>query len=202
MSRTAGRPSCWRLASALLGLAAVGALAPAPGAEPQHAPQNPATSFRRILVPAGEEARWPVGTQRYLAVEPAEFDRLYRAASSRQPGESTPPAAHLKRATYTARLEGNGLVLGQGRWTIATEAQPSLVELGVCNLAIGEVRWSGAAPAASTPSGGAGASALEATNNETADPAPAASTSAASLGTQATGQLALLAPSSGELEFA
>lgn len=98
-------------------------------------------TFRRILVPAGQETKWPVGQERYLAIEPKEFERLYREASEDRGGQQVPPSARLVSARYTARLEGDALVGTEAHWTFDAAAGPTFVELGQCNLAVSGVGW-------------------------------------------------------------
>ena len=198
MSATNRQCDRWLRCTKVLACAMAGLLARAALAQPAAAtPSSGTTTFRKIFVPDGDEASWPVGPQRYLAVEPEEFERLYRAAQSPADGQKSPPIAQLNSATYSARLEADALVGGKGSWTFTSAITPTLLEIGQCALAVADVRWAHA----------------EATGKEPPSTQPAANTSAANLpaeatpttaflGTRASGQLAVLLQGSGRLDFA
>jgi hypothetical protein len=105
--------------------------------------------FRRVLAPEQRIRDWPVGGEKYLPLDTAEFDRLLSIAPSTGAKSPAPPAAGITTAKYHARLEGDQLVAGQAAIDVALFSQtPALLPWEPCNLAIGKAFWADKSPAA------------------------------------------------------
>jgi len=134
----------WLLPGLLLG-----AVVPrhAHGAEGEEA--GTGLRFRRVLAPEQRIQDWPVGGEKYLPLDTAEFDRLLSIAQSAGAKSPATPAAGITAAKYQARLEGDQLVAGQAAIDVALFTQmPVLLPWDPCNLAIGKAFWADKSPAA------------------------------------------------------
>jgi len=97
--------------------------------------------FRRIYAAADRYKDWPGFDKKHIPVDPAEFERLLKAANvpSRMVRAA---AARTVAAEYRARLAGDQLTAGQAvlRVVQTTETSGMLI-LEPCNLAIGKASW-------------------------------------------------------------
>ncbi len=104
----------------------------------------PANIYRRIFVPADNVDAWPRDGEKYLPIEAHDFDRWIEAAN-RDAGDQVSHAS-ITEAEYWARLEGDQLVEGRGRWTIAVRGDGgAFLPLGEMSLVVKNPRWRGAA---------------------------------------------------------
>jgi len=106
--------------------------------------KRPPLEFRRIYAPADRVANWPLGDDRYVPIERAEFERLIEIGAADAP---PPQAARVTEAAFQARLVDGDVLSGTARCEIArASGGPVLLSLGACNLAIGSARWEGENP--------------------------------------------------------
>ncbi|MES1213716.1 MAG: hypothetical protein ABUL64_03940, partial [Singulisphaera sp.] len=112
--------------------------------EPREVPSAPAAArlrFRRVYAPADRVQDWPRGTTRYVPVEGEDFERLLRAAQ--ELGETSPPAAALTRADYTAQLDDRGTLHGSLAWDVERSGlTPAPLPMAPLSLALKALRWS------------------------------------------------------------
>ena len=88
---------------------------------------------------------WPRGTERYLPIEAAEFERLLATAGNAAAGTPAQAAARVVAAQYTARLDSKRALRGEAVLEIdATAKNPVMMSLSPCNLAVSEARWGSA----------------------------------------------------------
>jgi hypothetical protein len=98
-------------------------------------------AYRRIFVPAEKPAAWPRDGEKFLPIVASEFN-AWVAAANQTAGDA--PAATIRSATYSARLEGGQLVGGRGEWAVELRGgRPAWLPLGELSLAIREPRWRG-----------------------------------------------------------
>lgn len=99
-------------------------------------------AVRRVYAPADRMPQWPMGQQRYLPIDAAEFERLLTSARASSTGPDAGLAVRLSSAEYRARLEGEQLVDGQAEWTVETStSQGGLLPLSGTNLALAQPGW-------------------------------------------------------------
>jgi len=147
----------WTAALLVLGVAAsriglvgadeVGASsATAPTAEPAgDSPQSiDSTSgpsvirFQRVYVPAERVDDWPLGGNRYLPLDKADFERLLKQADA----PVIPASPRIVQATYRASLGDDGLLMGSTLLQIdAPENLATLLSLGRGHMALEKARW-------------------------------------------------------------
>ncbi len=98
-------------------------------------------SLRRVFVPAERMDQWPLGAQRYLPVEQAEFERLLSAVPQSAARDGL-PAVQFTEAQYTARVV-NDQLQGEALLQVApTGDLPASLLWDNCNLAVARARWS------------------------------------------------------------
>ena len=96
------------------------------------------TVYRRILVPADSPSTWPRDGETFLPIESRDFDAWVAAANE------PPSAASIAAAEYEARIDGNELVGGRGRWRVALRGdRPVCMPVGETSLIIRNARWRG-----------------------------------------------------------
>src|SRR6476620_1835684 len=77
------------------------------------APSAPSPiQYRRIFVPADKMEAWPREGEKLIPIETHDFDELIRSANA---AESQSNQAAISNAEYSARLESNGQLRGEGR---------------------------------------------------------------------------------------
>ena len=104
--------------------------------------EEPAVSYRRILVPADRPATWPRGDAAYLPVESREFNDWIEAANAPR------SSARIIDAEYEARLVDNNLVDGVARWVVVLRGEhPTRMPVGTTSVAFHDARWLGDPPA-------------------------------------------------------
>lgn len=136
--RLASRRLSVPLVCALLWAGVNASAAEAPGGDAAHQPLR----FRRVYVPANAVQDWPLGSARYLPIEPAEFEKLVSTAGALPAGEASAAVVRLARATYRARLEGDLLAGGTAQLAVVhTDKDPALLLLEPWRPAIGAARW-------------------------------------------------------------
>ena len=108
---------------------------------PQRETTQQSLRFRRVFVP---EADLQHEIRGLLPLKRDEFERrLVEAAKAAQPRQAR-ATAHLARAAYLARVEGDQLVQGSAELTVqSAAASPLVLSLGQCNLALRAARWEG-----------------------------------------------------------
>jgi hypothetical protein len=97
--------------------------------------------FRRIYVPEEQlkKGAWPEG---YLPIDAQEFEQLIDTVHATATGAPNARAARFERATYTAQLVGEDLLVGNSVWEIGRESEwTSLLALEPCTLALGVAAW-------------------------------------------------------------
>ena len=105
----------------------------------------PAIELRRVFAPADRIQGWPFGTQRYLPVDGAEFEKLLTAAELTAPDLPAASPARITSAQYEARLSTESLATGQATLDVVlTGTTPGLIALRPCNMAISGAAWSDA----------------------------------------------------------
>ncbi|MBU4397744.1 MAG: hypothetical protein KKE86_00270, partial [Planctomycetes bacterium] len=129
--------------------------------------------FRRVLAPQDRMKDWPLGGERYLPMDAAEFERLVGAMKPRDAKHPAAPSAAVAAARYRAHLAGERLIGKAVLDVVLARDGPAALTLEPCNAALGEARWRSAADA----------------------------TTAAVLGLTGEGKLAVLVEKSGRLEF-
>ena len=98
--------------------------------------------FRRVFAPTGQVRDWPLGDEKYMRVDPAEFERLLRAGNADPTHPARLPVARITSATYEARLEGDQLIEGTAELEVEHTADgPVLMSLVPCRLALGRATW-------------------------------------------------------------
>jgi len=103
---------------------------------------TPPVSVRRVFVPAERMDQWPLGKQRYLPLDEAEFQRLLASAPAGSPRDGL-PTAEITAARYTARLVNDQL---QGEAVLAAAPTASVageVAWDNSNLAVLRAHWEG-----------------------------------------------------------
>jgi hypothetical protein len=115
----------------------------ATAADADAAASNP-LRYRRILAPADSIADWPRGNDRYLPVEPAEFNELIRSAQGHSGPSASAPRATITSTHLHARLVDEHLLEGTATVDIAAtlDKNASAVPWSPCNLAIESLKWS------------------------------------------------------------
>jgi hypothetical protein len=105
-------------------------------------------AVRRVYAPADRLTEWPLGTERYLPLEAAEFERLLAAARASATGPDAALAVRLTAAEYRARLEGEQLVDGQAELQVESTAPAGgLLPWGGTDLALTQPAWIAPQPA-------------------------------------------------------
>ena len=85
---------------------------------------------------------WPVGGEKYLPLDAAEFDRLLAIANRSEATGREAAAAGIATAHYEARLDGDQLVAGHAAVEVLLLGQsPAFLPFEPCNLAIDKPRW-------------------------------------------------------------
>lgn len=102
-------------------------------------PARQSLRFRRVLVP---EADLQDEIRGLLPLKRDEFEkRLAEAGQAAEPRQAR-EAAHLTRAAYLARVEGDELLQGSAELTVhSSTSTPLVLNLGSCNLALRAARW-------------------------------------------------------------
>jgi hypothetical protein len=138
--------------SALLGAALSNTACCAGGAElPGGGKTAQVLRFRRVYAPADRVEDWPRGDVKYMRMEPAEFDRLLKAAQSTTSRDQAFLAARIVAAQYQAELDGDQLTAGRGTLQVVQSAGArTLLPLDPCGLAIGKAHWAGDKPRGAT----------------------------------------------------
>src|SRR4029079_11268719 len=96
--------------------------------------------FRRVFGSPKDLEELTHGKQRYLPVESTEFERLLEQAQAVLNGVPISKGARIEDALYKARLVGNQLI-GSAALKIDHQAsQPVLLDFGICNLSLSNVR--------------------------------------------------------------
>jgi hypothetical protein len=123
------------MACMLVGIAPI-ACAVAANEEP------PATiRFLRVFAPEDRMKEWPLGEERYLPVDAAEFERLAAGAQSHA---SKVPGATIDLARYEAKLTNDQLV-GEAAMNVSlVGSTPAMLTFEPCNLALGACTWNAA----------------------------------------------------------
>ena len=97
-------------------------------------------------MPAERIKDWPTGSEKYLPIDAAEFERLAAAAPYRGAAASSLPAAAITSARYEAKLVGNHLA-GQATLDVVLAGpRRRMLPLEPCNLALGPVTWDAEQP--------------------------------------------------------
>jgi len=110
--------------------------APARAASSTDAPLQ----FRRIFVPAEKLEAWPRDGEKYLPIEASDFDKWVRSAN--EAAASGKVGATVDDAEYTARLENDSLLQGEGKWTIQLRGdKPAFLPLDNLSLVLSNVHW-------------------------------------------------------------
>ena len=95
--------------------------------------------YRRIFVPADKMEAWPRNGEKLIPIESRDFDEWIRSANDAA-GQTNQVV--ISKAEYTARLESNGRLHGDGRWTLSTHgAQPAFLPLGNLALDLRNPQW-------------------------------------------------------------
>ncbi len=133
--------------------------------------------FIRVYAPAEQPQLWPRGRGRYLPIDSDDFQRLLEDAKASQANSSTPKAS-VAQAQYRIRLDEDGTIRATARLHVLSHAEgPLLLPLEPCRFAIARPRWAANASASDNPA------------------------TPAILGTDGSGQTALVVERSGELLF-
>jgi hypothetical protein len=121
--------------------AASGSAKPPPTTEWQAgSPGQPPIAYRRIFVPADDVSAWPRNGEKYLPVEPREFQELVSAAN--RGGENAGPVAAITEALYAGRMRPDGGVSGSGSWKIELRGNgPVVLPVGDPSLVVSKARW-------------------------------------------------------------
>jgi hypothetical protein len=107
--------------------------------ESSNAPHVP-IQYRRIFVPADKMEAWPRDGEKLIPVEAREFESLVKSANDKANGQNG--RITIDRAEYSARLDSNGQLQGEGRWTIAARSkEPKLLPLDDLSLILRNPRW-------------------------------------------------------------
>ncbi len=87
-------------------------------------------------MPADRVADWPLGTEHYLPIEAAEFERLVKLLQGG--GQASKfSAAQLIAATYEARIGDDDVLSGSFTWNVNhRDPQAALLPLDPCSFAI------------------------------------------------------------------
>ncbi len=174
-------PIVWMLLAGILPMAAWGAEG---DAEPAGETSGAGLRFRRVIAPADRVQDWPLGSGKYIPVQPAEFERLLslvrNTASGQGPGARG--QGRVVSARYQGRVEGDELITGRASLQIQHAAEgPILLPLDPCGLAIGNANWTDA--------------------QQPDDGQPGNGPTEATLGLGPRGKLEVLVQRSGRLEF-
>ncbi len=156
--------------------------------------------FRRVLAPQDRMKDWPLGGERYLPMDAAEFERLVGAMKPRDAKHPAVPSVAVVAAQYHARLTGGRLIGKAVLDVVLARDGPVALTLEPCNAALGNARWRSAADklgATAGPSGSAENTVGQANRGTRAD----GDSTAAVLGLTGEGKLAVLVEKSGRLEF-
>lgn len=117
------------------------------------APANPATAqtppvagpieLRRVYVPAEVGVdRWPLRNERYLPVEPDEFERLLREAQAAGAVVEPPPQTAVAELELTGRWDGAALLAGTGKMSLRLPNAAALsVPLDAPSWSIVDPQW-------------------------------------------------------------
>jgi len=101
--------------------------------------------YRRIFVPADKMGAWPRDGEKLIPIESREFESLVASAND---GESKANGRiTIDRAEYSAHLDSDGQLQGEGRWVISTDSQqPRILALDNFSLVIRNPRWAHSPP--------------------------------------------------------
>ncbi|MEN6558920.1 MAG: hypothetical protein ABFC54_12140 [Thermoguttaceae bacterium] len=100
-----------------------------------------AIRFQRVMAPADRMQDWPIGVEKYLPMDAAEFDRLTGLLAPGRNDALSPPGAVVVRIAFDARLVGDFL---EGRATadvVVNGSKPARLRWDPCNLAIRRASW-------------------------------------------------------------
>lgn len=122
-------------ASGLIGGASLGA-AELPATRDAHSP----VAYRRVFVPADNVEAWPRDGEKYVPVDPKDFDTWVAAANGAD--SDGVAAVTIDAAEYTGRLDASGRLVGTGSWIISFRGQePAILPLSELSVVIREPRW-------------------------------------------------------------
>lgn len=120
---------------AMVGLAAAATVA---RAQPDSTP----IAIRRVYAPVDRLTEWPLGTDRYLPLDAAEFERLLSVARASSAGPDAALAVRLTSAEYRARLEGEQFVDGRAELHVETSTPSGgLLPWNGTDLALSQPAW-------------------------------------------------------------
>ena len=156
--------------------------------------------FRRVLAPQDRMKDWPLGGERYLPMDAAEFERLVGAMKPRDAKHPAAPSAAVAAAQYHARLTDGRLIGKAVLDVVLARDGPVALTLEPCNAAIGEARWRSEADKLGATTGLSGSAENTGGQANRGTRATGDST-AAVLGLTDEGKLAVLVEKSGRLEF-
>ena len=98
-----------------------------------------AIQYRRIFVPADKMEAWPRDGEKLIPIESRDFDESIRSANN---VEAQINQAAINTAEYSARLEKDGQLHGDGRWTIVAHGEkPTILPLGDLSLVLRNANW-------------------------------------------------------------
>lgn len=96
-------------------------------------------TFRRVFVPADNVQAWPRGSEKYLPIEPQEFNSWISAANRTG---STQETVFISDAEYLGRFENDRTLGGSGRWKIELKGEgPEILSLPESSIVIQNARW-------------------------------------------------------------
>src|SRR5262249_43396394 len=72
--------------------------------------------YRRVFVPADKIDAWPRNGEKLIPIESRDFDRWIGAANASELARTG--GATVESAEYTASLDDNGRLQGQGQWKV------------------------------------------------------------------------------------
>ncbi|MEN6407213.1 MAG: hypothetical protein ABFC77_12165 [Thermoguttaceae bacterium] len=108
-----------------------------------------AIRFQRVMAPADRVQDWPIGREKYLPMDTAEFERLIDSLSPSRADAPAPPGAAVVAAAYEARLVGDALRGRAVAEVVLSGSKPARLCLDPCNIAFGRAVWDPPAQAAS-----------------------------------------------------
>jgi hypothetical protein len=111
-----------------------------PGKVSVAAQESRSAVYRRVFVPADNFDIWPTNRDKLIPIEASEFKKWIQAANLSD--SNSPPSLTIEEAEYSARLEGDRLVEGRGRWQIRMHASsPAFLPLTGVSLVMRDAHW-------------------------------------------------------------
>jgi hypothetical protein len=108
----------------------------------ESAPEPP-LRYRRVYAPADDVKNWPRGNERYIPVDPEEFERLIELARGTSAAVGPGSMARLEAAMFHTRLSDDKSLHGTALLQIvAPDDAPTSFRLSPCGLAINSLEWS------------------------------------------------------------